>query len=245
MIFAVLRTVDQRADDVGGQQVGRELDAMEGGLDRGRQGADGQGLGQAGHAFEQDVAVGQQPDQQPVHQLLLADDDPANLRAQPANPAGGRLHLLVQRCAHDSMNLGDGCAVTQVICKRFNSASSPSPHRPTPVRGAGCERAARRVASVMLRRGFDGASMGLRRGFEGLQGFSPLVVRSLLPARFRPGDRALSAPAAAGAGTRARRPGPGRSWRRSQIPAPWERRAGCWPAPCRGRSRRPGRDPSC
>ncbi len=89
-----------------GQQVGRELDAMEGGLDGGGQGADAHGFGQAGHAFEQDVAVGQQPDQQPVHQLLLADDDPANLRAQPANPTGGRLHLLVQRCAHDSTNLG-------------------------------------------------------------------------------------------------------------------------------------------
>ena len=89
-----------------GQQVGRELDAVKGGMDGGGQGADAHGLGQTGHAFEQDVAVGQQPDQQPVHQLLLADDDPADLRAEPADPASRGLHLLVQRCAHDSTNLG-------------------------------------------------------------------------------------------------------------------------------------------
>ena len=106
VILAVLRAVDQRARDVGGQQVGRELDAMERGMDGRGQGADAHGLGQAGHAFEQHVAIGQQPDQQPVHQLLLADDDPANLRAQPTNPAGRSLHLLVQRRAHDPTNLG-------------------------------------------------------------------------------------------------------------------------------------------
>jgi hypothetical protein len=105
VVFAVLGAVDQRARDVRGQQVGRELDAMEGGMDGGGQGADAHGLGQAGHAFEQHVAVGQQPDQQPVHQLFLADDDPAHFCPQPADPAGCRLHLLVQRCAHESISL--------------------------------------------------------------------------------------------------------------------------------------------
>ena len=39
------------------------------GLHGRRERADGQGLGQAGHAFEQHVAVGEQADQQPVHQF--------------------------------------------------------------------------------------------------------------------------------------------------------------------------------
>ena len=72
----------------------------------GGQRADGQGFGQAGHAFEQDVAVGEQADQQPVHQLFLADDDAADFGAQSFDPAGRGLHLFVQRIAHSGVNLG-------------------------------------------------------------------------------------------------------------------------------------------
>ena len=39
----------------------------------------GQGLGQAGHAFEQDVAAGEQADQQAVEHDPLADDDLVDL----------------------------------------------------------------------------------------------------------------------------------------------------------------------
>src|ERR1019366_6332284 len=35
----------------------------------------------------------------------------------------------------------------------------------------------------MLRRSFDGASMGVRRIFEGIQRFLPLFIQSLLPAQ--------------------------------------------------------------
>ena len=54
------------ADDVGRQQVGRELDALE--LRRRGVGErlDQQRLGQARHALEQHVPVGEQADQQPV-----------------------------------------------------------------------------------------------------------------------------------------------------------------------------------
>ena len=52
-----LRVVDQGADDVGGQQVGRELDSPEGSCTARRQGADGERLGQAGHALDEHVAV--------------------------------------------------------------------------------------------------------------------------------------------------------------------------------------------
>ena len=48
-------------------------------------------LGQPGHALEQHVAVGQQPDQQPLEHGVLAHDDPAELghelADQPAFPA--------------------------------------------------------------------------------------------------------------------------------------------------------------
>ena len=39
-----------------------------------RRASDGERLGQARHAFEQDVAVGQQADDQPLDQVVLADD---------------------------------------------------------------------------------------------------------------------------------------------------------------------------
>lgn len=39
------------------------------------EGFHGQRLGHAGHTFEQHVPLGQQPDQQPLDQLVLTDDD--------------------------------------------------------------------------------------------------------------------------------------------------------------------------
>ena len=48
----------------------------------GGQGFDRQRLGQAGHAFEQDVAVGEQADDQPFGQIILADDDLAEFVKQ-------------------------------------------------------------------------------------------------------------------------------------------------------------------
>ena len=76
---AAALVVDHRADQVGRQQVGGELDAVEAGRDGGREGPDGERLGQTGHALEQHVAVGEQADQQPLEHGALADDDPAEL----------------------------------------------------------------------------------------------------------------------------------------------------------------------
>ena len=55
---------DLGAGDVRGHQVGRELDAAEGQVQRLGQGGDQQRLGQPGHAVEQAVAAGEQGDQQ-------------------------------------------------------------------------------------------------------------------------------------------------------------------------------------
>ena len=70
---------DLRADDVGRQQVGRELDAVERGVDRLGQRAHRERLGQAGHALEQHVTAGEQADQQALDHVLLADDAPRDL----------------------------------------------------------------------------------------------------------------------------------------------------------------------
>ena len=64
--FAGARVVDLRADHVGRQQIGRELDAAEGEPQGAGEGADGERLGQAGHAFEEHVPAGEQADEQPV-----------------------------------------------------------------------------------------------------------------------------------------------------------------------------------
>ena len=99
-VIAVLGIVDECADNVRRQEVGGELDAMKGGVNGRRQRADREGLGQAGHPLEKDVAVGQQPHQQPIHQLFLAHDDLANLSPEPPDPGRSRLDLFVQRYIH-------------------------------------------------------------------------------------------------------------------------------------------------
>ena len=60
---AVALVPDRRAGDVRGQQVGRELDAAEAEPARLGKGARGQRLRQPGHVLEQDVAVGQEAEQ--------------------------------------------------------------------------------------------------------------------------------------------------------------------------------------
>ena len=58
----LLRIEDERAGEVGGEQVGRELDAPEGRLDRIGHGLDRERLGQPGNALEEQVAVREEAD---------------------------------------------------------------------------------------------------------------------------------------------------------------------------------------
>ncbi len=71
---AFLRAPDLGTGEVGGQQVGGELHAREIGLETAGQRTDGGGLGQSRGAFHQQVAIGEQCDQQAFHQVGLADD---------------------------------------------------------------------------------------------------------------------------------------------------------------------------
>ncbi len=69
-----LGPVNLAAGDIGRQQVRRELDAVKVALEMVGQGLDGCGLGQPGGAFHQQVPIGQQGDQQPIHQRFLTDN---------------------------------------------------------------------------------------------------------------------------------------------------------------------------
>ena len=76
-----LQIEDLRAGDVGGHEVGCELDAVELRAEDVRERADEQGLGHAGHAFDEGVLVGENGDERLIDHRLLADDDLADFRA--------------------------------------------------------------------------------------------------------------------------------------------------------------------
>ena len=76
---ALLFVEDLGAGDVGRHQVGRELDALEVEIEDVGERLDQQRLGQARHAGDQAVAAGEQRDQHLLDDLVLADDDLAEL----------------------------------------------------------------------------------------------------------------------------------------------------------------------
>ena len=82
---------DHAADDVGGHQIGRELDARILQVQHARKRAQQRGLAQSGNAFEQHVAAGEQADENAVDDILLADDDLSDFLADPVELRGGEL----------------------------------------------------------------------------------------------------------------------------------------------------------
>ncbi len=64
-----------RAGDVGGHQVGRELDAVKFKLKDPGEGADHQRLGQAGYADQQAMPARHEGGEQQLDHVILADDD--------------------------------------------------------------------------------------------------------------------------------------------------------------------------
>ena len=94
---AVVRIVNHGADDVGGQHVRRELNPLEAEIDASGQRFEGERFCQAGHAFEKDVAIGDQRNEQAVEQLLLPDNHPCHLLLQRAHPCRTLLHRVLHR----------------------------------------------------------------------------------------------------------------------------------------------------
>ncbi len=90
---AILRTVDRRAGQVGGHEIGRTLDAREAAIDRAGQPLHRAGLGQARRTFDQKVATGQKRDQEPFDQRLASDEPARQMRDKPVQLARRRLHL--------------------------------------------------------------------------------------------------------------------------------------------------------
>jgi hypothetical protein len=74
-----VRTEDPRADEVAGHEVGRELDAAERPAENPRRGLDRQRLGEAGHALDQQVPVGQQAHEDALDERVLSRDHALDL----------------------------------------------------------------------------------------------------------------------------------------------------------------------
>ena len=87
------------ADDVGGHQVGGELHPAERQVDDLRQRLQQHRLADAGDAFEEGVALGEQARRDRADQLVLADDDPPDL---PLQRLGGSRVLLGAHCGRGS-----------------------------------------------------------------------------------------------------------------------------------------------
>ena len=124
--LALLLVVDDRADDVGGQEVRRELDAGELGADRVAERAHRQRLGEAGHALEQHVAAGEQTDEDALDHVRLADDDLADLGEDPLDE--GALAATSSFSARTSCMQNSGAASGRRTTTSDGGAQTPPQH---------------------------------------------------------------------------------------------------------------------
>ena len=122
--MAVLLDEDVRADDVGRHQVGRELDPVEGRVDDVGDGPHEHRLAQARDAFEQHVAVREQPGERLAHELALADDDAADLAFDRLGALGEGLRrealgggIEGGRRVHGCLRFGAGVAACRAHCR--------------------------------------------------------------------------------------------------------------------------------
>jgi hypothetical protein len=67
--------INQCPDEVGGQEIRSELNALKSAVDGVGEAADRQRLRQSGHALEEHVAPAEQPHEQPVQHILLTDNN--------------------------------------------------------------------------------------------------------------------------------------------------------------------------
>ena len=78
--FVLFAVKDVGSGHVGRQQIRRELEPLVLRTENAGESLGQRGLGDAGHAFEKDVAAGQQGDQELMRHALHADDDLTDLR---------------------------------------------------------------------------------------------------------------------------------------------------------------------
>ncbi|MCY1234834.1 hypothetical protein D9M72_474270 [compost metagenome] len=82
LAFAAVGKIDLRPGDVGGQEVGGELDARQLRVEVLRHALDGPGLGEPRQALDEQVAVAEQAQQQALDHAFLADDRFADALAE-------------------------------------------------------------------------------------------------------------------------------------------------------------------
>jgi hypothetical protein len=100
---AGVRPIDPGADEICRDEVGRELQALERAAEHVRHGLDGERLGQAGDALEQDVTAREQRHQHALEHRLLADDhaldlEQAGLERVVGDAGGTRVLVLALQC---------------------------------------------------------------------------------------------------------------------------------------------------
>ena len=74
--------IDKGADNVCGQKVWGELDAVEFGVYRLGQSIDCKGFGKAGDAFQEDVATAQEADKKILHKMFLTHNHLSHLQSE-------------------------------------------------------------------------------------------------------------------------------------------------------------------
>ena len=105
-----LHVEDRRPGDVGGHQVGGELDAAELAAQHAAQRPHEERLAQAGHALDQHVAVGEQGHQRAQHQFVLADEDLADLGGDAVEEFLGTSRAVRHRLPSVSDRFVDSCS---------------------------------------------------------------------------------------------------------------------------------------
>ena len=100
--------IDERADEVRRQQVGRELNARKPRANRRAERLYRQRLREPRHAFHQHVAIGEQADEKPLDKVALADDDARDFLLKRWHPG-----ILFLNAVSDVLCIGHG------MCKRF------------------------------------------------------------------------------------------------------------------------------
>ena len=92
--------VDADPRDVGGQQVGRRLDAVEVTADRAGERARQHRLPHPGHTLQQQVALGEQADGRGLHHHRVARDDPLDVLDESTEGSGGLTHEGLGKAHH-------------------------------------------------------------------------------------------------------------------------------------------------
>ena len=118
---------DLRAEHVGGKQVGRELNSLEGRVDRFGERANGQRLRESRHALEQHVSASQEADEQPLDHVFLPDDATPHLTHYALNERHVRLRGDLCCCATCTLHGNGPSASARSSREPADSSSGPKP----------------------------------------------------------------------------------------------------------------------